>query len=110
MTYANRKEMKAILSDAHDLIEDEESWCQGHFAKTGQNGVLCAPEGDDAECWCAVGAIQRAGLRRGADLDTIKAAALLLQANIGHMSITKFNDNHTHAEVLARFEQTLEKL
>ena len=109
MTYASKKEMKNILSDAHDLIEDPESWCQGHFA-TDANGKLCAPESDGAECWCAVGAIQRAGLRRGADLDTIKAAALLLQAHIGHTNLVIFNDSCTHEQVLEKFEQTLEKL
>lgn len=109
MTHANKQEMKNILSDAHDLIEDEEGWCKGHFAQD-INGKLCAPESDDAEQWCMAGAIQRAGLRRKATLDTIKAAALVVQAQLGHQPMTKFNDTHTHAEVLGAFERGMARL
>lgn len=92
-----------VLIDARKLIEKPENWCQGWVARAA-DGSMRTSDSDDAVSFCMVGAITRAG--GGDDFATTdKYRRLMLGESV---SFGDFNDTHTHAEVLAAFDRTIE--
>lgn len=99
-----------IVRRARNLISDPEHWCQGSWAKdkNGSNLRFCD---DDAVSFCAAGALGRAGSEAGCDTFLPHEIYDTLDRVIGRGgSLTAFNDDHTHAEVIALFDQTIELL
>lgn len=80
-----------VLTDARKLIELPENWWDGRSSDRGVGGNK----------QCAIEAIDRL-----ADEDTFYSACRALKNIVGE-SITHFNDNHPHAEVLAAFDKAI---
>ena len=86
-----------VLIEARKLIEKPENWTQGELARD-EGGTSCHPE--RGVRWCAEGAIQKAtGDYYYYDI---------MKAITGDFALYKFNDTHTHAEVLAAFTRAIE--
>ena len=90
-----------ILKAARELISDEAHWCQGRFAcdETGDEAYTTEPR---ACRWCALGAVWAVA----PGTVGIGAAERFLDIASGE-TITDYNDNHTHAEVLAMFDKAI---
>jgi len=95
-----------LLINARKLIENPECWTQGVFACDEDGFVTDIEEG---VCFCSMGAIIRAD--GGLGNESYIAAFGAMQSVIGNStSISRFNDTHTHAEVLAMFDKAIERL
>lgn len=95
----NEMTVKEVLIAARAKIADPVNWTQGEYARNA-DGADC--EGDDAVCWCAIGAIQESC----DDYDTARDALEYLHAVMGTYPY-HFNDTHTHAEVIAKFDEAI---
>ena len=88
------------LAAARDLIKDPSGWTQGFFARD-KSGNEVSVRDPSAVCFCASGAISR--IPSSASRDRV-FRCLEEQMN-GY--IPKFNDSHSHAEVLAAFDRAI---
>lgn len=93
------KTVLETLEAARKLIEKPKSWTRGEYARDC-NGDPVDFTSSTAACWCSSGALHVVG---GDPL-----ARRLLYETVGG-SLVYFNDNHTHAEVLAAFDAAIEK-
>lgn len=98
-----------LLTRAQDVIRDPANWIQGEFA-IDATGHIIAPEDEGASCFCSLGALMHAepvltDTRTEARRMLTHASRLLDHPEIG---IPEFNDNHTHAEVMAMWDKAKE--
>jgi hypothetical protein len=113
MTDTNTRQLaKSILNNAHDLLVAK-GWTQGAYAKD-VNGTPVGYAGDDAACFCSLGAIFNAYEKLRPANDEIKdyrdlanaygLARRVLEETTGEY-VPSWNDapNRTVAEVLAAF-------
>ena len=95
----------SILRPARELIAAPEHWTQRYLALSA-TGAPVLPRTDAAICWCSSGALLEIGL-----LHTVNVclAGDLLTDNLGGMpgALIRFNDTHSHAEVLAVWDRTI---
>lgn len=92
-----------VLKAAKALISDPAKWTQRSYARNA-GGFSTCPTNGDAECWCSVGAIEC--VAGNSDLCLIAESKLC--AAIGGGGIIRFNDMHTHSEVMAAFDRAIE--
>jgi hypothetical protein len=97
-----------VLKRARDLIADESHWTT-RFEARDKHGSAIGANRDQAICFCAVGALVRA--RSMTDTRTVVFMADLIDAMHKAIptndSIPVYNDTHTHAEVLAVFDEAI---
>lgn len=98
--------VKDILSDAHDLIEDEESWCAIHICCDADH-QWCMSFVPEAERFSALGAISFAGDKRGAD-NQIKVEAIRAFEEVSRERIVIYNATHSHEQVLNCFKEAMQ--
>lgn len=93
--------VKEILVAARAIIADEENWTQGAYAKD-KDGTSIGANYSSAVCFCSIGAIYKITI---SPFDAMKVLR-------NHMedSIIKFNDEHTHKEVLAAWDEAIASL
>lgn len=91
-----------ILREARDLISDRDRWCQGVEALT-KEGIDVDARHPKAIRWCALGAVWKLPIKHKDWEDAVR----VLYAGCG--SLTEFNDSHTHAEVLALFDDAIQR-
>jgi hypothetical protein len=91
-------EPKEILIRARKLIDHPDKWIKGMFTFGGG--------------YCAVGALFKAGIDRcGIEWDKNPAyLALVKSTGTEPGEVGRFNDTHTHAEVLAAFDRAIASL
>ena len=90
-----------VLLQAKGLISTPRSWCQHNFAVRA-NGQGTSAYDAEAVAWCALGAISKV---RDNITDDVADRYLAMSAG---MSVSEFNDTHTHEEVLAMFDRAIE--
>ena len=89
-----------ILRKAKALIDTPEKWTQGAFARD-RIGNQTLNLNDKAVCFCSAGAL---GRLNALDYQSIKIINYLA----GVMGdIVGFNDTHTHAEVMAKWDEAI---
>lgn len=94
------------LIAARKLIESPRRWTQGTSARD-KRGVNVPSTSLKAVCWCAYGAIWRIS---GFDKDQLSTKALRAAMSVEYdHEAFEFNDRHTHKEVLAAFDEAIEK-
>lgn len=93
-----------IIKSARELISDPERWSQGWYARD-KRGDWTNFNSPTACKWCAMGAI-----RKMANADYEGYCVYLFALVGGAWELDDFNDNHTHAEVLALFDKAIAKL
>ena len=100
-----------VLTAARAKIADKKNWTQGWFAlRLDGDGILRDTDSmsTSAVCWCSTGAI-RVVLQ--VDDHTDLPPDLISAFCMGSAGdIEDFNDTHTHAEVLAAFDQAIATL
>ena len=105
-----------ILKEAKKIISSPSSWCKGAMARD-QSGLSVSVENEDACSWCAMGSIMLAmdhvlpsetgildefEMRHGAKELLIDAIGLPTTK-----SITEWNDESTHEEVMKAFDKAI---
>ena len=98
------------LVAARELISKEENWCQHAHARS-KFGGKCDVDSNEAYAFCMQGAVFRIlevepKYASNSKLDFSRKIFGL----INDFNVVYFNDNHTHTEVLALFDATIEKL
>ncbi len=96
--------MRETLEKARSLIEIPSSWTQGASART-HYGVPVPTQDPRARSWCSVGALWAMD-GRSEDFELLEKAIRKLYPKGGEC-VSIFNDSHTHAEVLAVFDQAI---
>ena len=100
-----------VLTEARELISDPKRWTQGLYARDVR-GNYTKWNSPEAACWCSAGAIAKVvGASTDSDIEydpIAKRAIKKLMYGI-NSSIYKFNDSHTHAEVLTAFDKVIRK-
>ncbi len=97
---------QALLA-ARELISAPERWAQQFYAYDAA-GKRVMPNDPDAVCWCAVGAVHKAG---GGATSIHMALDALGDAVPGMaMTLPVYNDSRTHPEILALFDRAIAKL
>jgi hypothetical protein len=97
-----------VLIQAKALIADPSNWIQGKYYKKVVDG---------RECFCSLGAISKA-MKPEINFDiesfeldwTNNEAEKLLSKVVNHGPTTfaRYNDEHTHAEVMEAFDKAIE--
>jgi hypothetical protein len=86
---------KEILIQAKKLIQNPKNWCKGTFEVNS--------------AYCAAGSLFAAGIDGWGSYTghpAYRALAKAMQVPIGE--VCRFNDSHTHEEVLAAFDRAIE--
>lgn len=102
-----------LLKSSKELIIDPTHWTQKYLARD-QNGKSTNYAGEDAVCWCSLGAVEKITIdvfgseylvarynARNAAIDCLN------MASNGCGCITTFNDEHTHEEVIDMFDKAI---
>lgn len=92
-----------ILIKARELIADPAHWTQGELARNDV-GAYRHPLALEAVCFCSIGALERAA--NGEYDDAYYQARARLRGTLNRC-IASFNDTHTHAQVLAKFDEAI---
>lgn len=99
------KTAKQILIAARQLIAKPEHWTQIEIARK-PNGDGTLSTDPNAVCWCAYGAMCKVG---DCYVDALETSRAIMITEVGE-AIGTFNDTHTHAEVLAKFDEVIASL
>lgn len=97
------------LKDARALVARPGGWTQGAFAKTAK-GIKCDVDEEDAECFCAYGAIRKSASHDMSLRLRMKSLVLTGQdCECVDMSMAIWNDqpNRTQQEVVAAFDAAI---
>lgn len=94
-----------ILQMARALIADPAHWTQGPSARDAQ-GKPVHWSAWNAVAWCLTGAICKVGLEAYPS-PTMAALNAVLVERGEEPSPAKFNDSHSHAEVLALVDEAI---
>jgi len=90
---------REILEHAWLIIEQSDSWTQGTAARD-RHGAKVAPDDQDACCWCAIGAVEKAVSDRGGDQTLVFDVIDLLCVSAKELFGTRFlnfvNDRQDH--------------
>lgn len=97
-----------ILKAARDLIAKPENWTQGSYAKRSDD-LETIPSDPDAVCFCSVGAIFKAGDASFKFSETLPFEIREAFGVAKENDLVKFNDSHTHSEVLDLFSKSISK-
>jgi hypothetical protein len=113
----NYKELVVELKEAKSLIDSPEKWTQHKFGRDAWGHGLSTNEWSDTPpaCMCSVGAIYEVNRRKDPTVCLYKVsstrsdnAASFLTRVAGEV-ITRFNDSHSHAEVMALWDKAIAK-
>lgn len=103
---------KVLLSDflieAKKLIEDPAKWTTGWFAKDIE-GKHVSSVSVQAVCFCSLGAIECAS---GVELEDVPSNSFYEYASEALAEamaedVDDFNDSHTHAEVMEKWDEAI---
>lgn len=114
-----------VLNSGRALIADEKNWTQGAFARTGPDGCGVSSVSTMATCWCSTGALSKMTYKLDDfeyDIIPISRAHHLAYSEAYHFlgqavyemslgattSPERFNDSHTHEEVLAAWDRAIQ--
>ena len=96
-----------ILKAARAKIADEKHWTKGAEARDVA-GKSVSPQSRKAVCWCSLGALSASAMPYSFAAYSF-AALGFVQAIMNSQSkgVSRFNDSHTHAEVLAAWDAAI---
>jgi len=96
-----------------ELFSDAKRWTQEAFARSKAGGTRL-PSSPDAVCWCLWGGVLRVYSGTAKDDGTVRddvidklvaATGQIASSSVNRTSIlSRYNDSHTHSEVLALCE------
>lgn len=98
------------LKSARALIADPAHWTKGELARDANDDPIRISSLNACK-FCSLGALSRAvGVEDFWDTGAFVASRQALMATINGETVWVYNDNHTHAEVLKLFDDTIERL
>lgn len=100
-------EILTILKEARQRISKEENWTQEVAALDGNNDSVYPTE-SDACMWCSLGTV--VACQKTHKISELSFAIKELYKTIDYIGIGKYNDTHTHKEVLEMFDKTIERI
>lgn len=92
-----------ILKAAKAVIENPDKWTQGAFARDTQGNRLPGGYGDEATCFCSLGAVEKATQLDWYDTPDI---VVYLEEAIDDQ-VAHFNDSASHADVMQMFDKAI---
>lgn len=92
-----------IIGKARELISDPKRWTTEVYARDSSGESLMDSSSPDAVCWCSLGAIRKV-TGQDATAGSLISVRFLSQA-VKRKLPAKYNDSHTHAEVLEMFDK-----
>jgi hypothetical protein len=95
-----------ILQKARDLISDEKNWTKGEYARN-ERGSFIDYDSKSATCFCSVGALLKVSPAERAR-DAFFFLSQECEETAGQL-VVRFNDTHTHAEVLDLFDRAIKR-
>ena len=97
-----------ILKRARALIADEKNWTRDAYGYDAEGRMQTCPN-QHSVCFCSVGAIAKASFTHPSDAERSDAIKPVLSAGgfDGVGELIKFNDSHTHSEVLDLFDRAI---
>ena len=105
---------KEILVAARKLIEKEENWTKGGYARNSKGLLVADCTGPEAVCWCALGALRNVTKTGPLDYSVgagarFEAIVKLLELIPRYDGLAEWQDEpeRTHAEVLALFDKAI---
>lgn len=94
-----------VLKESRKLIAQPEQWTQGTLARDEQ-GFATELYDANAVCFCAIGAIEKVNCGNAG-----YNAHIALTKTVGEeVNFAEYNDTHSHAEVLAVWDETIARL
>lgn len=100
-----------LLVEAKSLIEDPKNWTTGWFAKQ-EDGSIADSCDKYAVCFCSLGALERVyGVHTDNDQEGIGEAMYQARCaldSVMHSDVPGYNDGHTHAEVMSKWDEAIE--
>jgi hypothetical protein len=103
-----------VVARAREILEDPSRWTAGELA-TDSMGASVEPTDDEAQRFCAVGALMRATSEFTSD--ALAAEILAYQTHLalvdfagipeGHTTLERINDHQGHRAVLVIFDEYL---
>lgn len=98
-------EVEQFLRGARTLIATEKTWTRHAMARDGFLLVVdsLSPR---ARCFCSIGALNRHQLDSGRPSD-VEIAAFKALSEVMPGGVVRFNDKHSHAEVLAKWDEAI---
>lgn len=108
----SKQQLLQDLIGAKALIDSPEKWIQNDLARTA-DGLKCCATQKEAACFCSMGAWvnylgEQAtdGAREGAIAHALYAAAQRVSGDADD-NIVRYNDSHSHAEVMAVWDDAI---
>jgi hypothetical protein len=95
-----------VLANAKSLIASPARWTQGEFARN-ETGNRVSTYSDDAVCFCAIGALRLAARREDVSCQYLWE---ILNVSGKFGSVVETNDRGTHDDVMAMFDDAIQKL
>jgi hypothetical protein len=98
-----------VLVAAQELITDKKNHTVGYFARS-KDGYPSMPKDTGATCWCLYGAVIKVAPNDDALMGAVQHLLDAIEKITGNMegSITTYNDDHTHAEILQLVDDAIE--
>ena len=96
-----------VLRFGRALISSPDKWTVDAYARD-KEGWPCDEQGDEAVCWCTLGAMYKAWTNFCCSKEEFDEAKGLLRVEFGK-PIPQGNDSSTHAEVLAYWDGAIRK-
>lgn len=93
-----------VLIAAKSLIDTPDKWIQGAYA-ADSSGCDIAPSSTNACKFCSIGALVRVGVGLYANYSVSEA---YLTHAMRCDTISRFNDSHTHSEVMEAWDRAIE--
>ena len=99
-----------ILRAAKAVIEDQEHWIQGTYGRRSRSSKDHLLGNDpEATCWCSMGAIQKVtNSESDYRMELFLNDVVRKVTKDPFMGIIRYNDHHTHAEVMKMFDRAIE--
>lgn len=98
-----------MLVEARKLISNKENWTQGAYAQDSK-GRPVTGRSPYATCFCAFGAIDKIAEMAFNPVKSIRSQLEYLDLFTEDIGVIKYNDSHTHEEVLSLFDKAIEQV
>ena len=113
MTKTEKIQIEKLLVKVKDLIKNKENWTQGVMART-KTGEETFPFGEQATCFCLLGAISKVSHDLGFGFHDFKSAPQVFLREFlkrkGYDSISTFNDFENHKNVIKGLNEAIKEL
>jgi hypothetical protein len=107
LTETRKERATTILISAKDLISDPAKWTQNAPARD-EKGKEVPAVSESATCWCTIGALHKVSEGEGYMRFSDAYKALCDSSPSG--MVAHYNDEGTHADVMALFDRAIVKI